>query len=228
MIVAAVARKMSAGRAEGIKPQGWHQRTKELTMSDTSVPETPKDPSVSTPEPAAVPEAAPEPESATQATPAYPYADQQSAAEPQVSSQDYQQGYQQGYQQPYQQDYQQTYQQVPPAAEQQGAPYAQQNYQQTPAYQPPMYPGAKPTRYRKERLVAGILALALGTFGAHKFYLGYTTEAVIMLLLVTVGSCLAVGPLVAAIIGLVEGIIYLLKSDEEFEQAYVYNKKGWF
>jgi hypothetical protein len=29
-------------------------------------------------------------------------------------------------------------------------------------------------------------------------------------------------------IGLIEGIIYLTKSDEEFQQMYVYNHKGWF
>jgi TM2 domain-containing membrane protein YozV len=146
--------------------------------------------------------------SATQAASSYPYADQQ------------------GYQQAYQQQQQAP---PPPPETQQGVPYTQsQGYQYTPASPEQMYPGAKPTRYRKERLVAGILALVLGSFGAHKFYLGYTTEAVIMLLLLTVGSCLILGPLAAVIISLVEGITYLLKSDEEFERIYVYNKKGWF
>jgi TM2 domain-containing membrane protein YozV len=147
--------------------------------------------------------------STAQAASSYPYADQQ--------------GYQPNYQQAYQQ------QTAPTPDTQQGAPYAQQqSYQYTPAPQGQMHPGAKPTRYRKERLVAGILALTLGPFGAHKFYLGYTTEAVIMLLLLTVGSCLVLGPAAAAIIALIEGITYLLKSDEEFEQIYVYNRKGWF
>jgi len=30
------------------------------------------------------------------------------------------------------------------------------------------------------------------------------------------------------IIGLIEGIIYLTKSDEEFVQTYIRNQKGWF
>jgi len=30
------------------------------------------------------------------------------------------------------------------------------------------------------------------------------------------------------IIGLIEGIIYLTKSDEEFYQQYIVEKKGWF
>ena len=34
--------------------------------------------------------------------------------------------------------------------------------------------------------------------------------------------------MVLGIIALVEGIIYLTKSDEEFEQIYVVQKKQWF
>ncbi|MDR1184154.1 MAG: TM2 domain-containing protein [Coriobacteriales bacterium] len=197
-------------------------------MSDTVTPNTsqsPQEPPTSAPRPQTQPgpgDAPTEPRpssetgsSAAQAASSYPYADQQ--------------GYQQAYQQTYQQQQQQQQQTAPPPGAQQGSPYTQQQgYQYTPAPQGQMYPGAKPTRYRKERLVAGILALTLGPFGAHKFYLGYTTEAVIMLLLLTVGSCLVLGPAAAAIIALIEGITYLLKSDEEFEQLYVYNKKGWF
>lgn len=33
---------------------------------------------------------------------------------------------------------------------------------------------------------------------------------------------------VMAVIGLVEGIIYLTKSDQEFVDMYVKGKKGWF
>jgi TM2 domain-containing membrane protein YozV len=188
-------------------------------MSDTYIPQPPQEPSASAPGPQTQPgpTVSAEPSSpnatggssATQPASSYPYADQQ------------------GYQQAYQQQQQQAA--APPSGTQQGAPYTQQQgYQYAPTPQGQMYPGAKPTRYRKERLVAGILALTLGSFGAHKFYLGYTTEAIIILLLLTVGSCLILGPLAALVISLVEGITYLLKSDEEFEQIYVYNKKGWF
>jgi TM2 domain-containing membrane protein YozV len=74
----------------------------------------------------------------------------------------------------------------------------------------------------KSKVVAGILGILLGTFGAHKFYLGYTKEAVIQLV-VSVVTCGAGG-----LIGLVEGIIYLMKSDAEFEATYVRGRKGWF
>jgi len=77
-----------------------------------------------------------------------------------------------------------------------------------------------------KKMPAGIVALLLGSLGIHKFMLGYTTEGVIMLL-VSVLSCgmLAVVPWV---IGIVEGIIYLTKSDEEFVRTYIQSKKGWF
>ena len=33
---------------------------------------------------------------------------------------------------------------------------------------------------------------------------------------------------IGAIVGLVEGIMYLMKSDEEFVATYVTGRKGWF
>jgi len=52
---------------------------------------------------------------------------------------------------------------------------------------------------------------------------------VIMLGVTIVGSfVLGLGPLVMGVIGLIEGILYLTKSDEEFCSTYVYNKKEWF
>lgn len=72
-----------------------------------------------------------------------------------------------------------------------------------------------------KKVVAGILAILLGTFGVHKFYLGYQKEGIIQLVvgLVTCGF--------AGIFALVEGIIYLTKSDEEFMETYQNNKKPW-
>ena len=74
----------------------------------------------------------------------------------------------------------------------------------------------------KSKVVAGLLGIFLGGLGIHKFYLGYTKEGVIQLI-VSVVTC-GVGSL----IGLIEGIIYLTKSDEEFVATYVTGKKGWF
>jgi hypothetical protein len=51
-----------------------------------------------------------------------------------------------------------------------------------------------------------------------------------MLLVSLVGGILTCGisTAVVSVIGLVEGIMYLTKSDEEFVRTYVQNKKGWF
>ncbi|MBJ29690.1 MAG: hypothetical protein CMB61_06530 [Euryarchaeota archaeon] len=80
----------------------------------------------------------------------------------------------------------------------------------------------------KDRLTAGILAILLGGFGIHKFYLGYTKQRVTMLLLVTFGSLLVSPIFATAITAVSEGIIYLTKSDQDFYDTYVSNQKVWF
>jgi TM2 domain-containing membrane protein YozV len=77
-----------------------------------------------------------------------------------------------------------------------------------------------------KKVAAGICGILLGALGVHKFILGYTTEGVIMLL-VSILTC-GIGAPVMSIIGLIEGIIYLTKTDEVFINTYVLNKKGWF
>jgi TM2 domain-containing membrane protein YozV len=77
-----------------------------------------------------------------------------------------------------------------------------------------------------KKIAAGILGILVGTLGIHKFVLGYTTEGLIMLL-VTVLTC-GIGGIIFTPIGLVEGILYLVKSDEEFVKTYIQNKRGWF
>lgn len=72
-----------------------------------------------------------------------------------------------------------------------------------------------------KKVAAGILGILLGGLGIHKFYLGYTKEGIIQIVL-----SLLCG--IGAIIGLIEGIIYLTKSDEEFVATYITGKKGWF
>lgn len=96
------------------------------------------------------------------------------------------------------------------------------------------YPG-QPYQGQKSKIAAGLLALFLGPLGVHKFYLGYTQEGVMLL----VGAVLAI-PLVLAfglgvfilaairIITFVEAIIYLTKSDQDFDMIYVQHKKPWF
>lgn len=77
-----------------------------------------------------------------------------------------------------------------------------------------------------KKVAAGICGILLGSLGIHKFILGYTTEGLVMLL-VTVLTCFIASP-VMGIIGLIEGIMYLTKTDTEFYDMYIVNKKGWF
>jgi TM2 domain-containing membrane protein YozV len=76
------------------------------------------------------------------------------------------------------------------------------------------------------KIPAGICGIILGAFGVHKFILGYTGAGILMLL-VTVLSCGILYPLMH-LIGLIEGIIYLAKTDDEFVRLYVDGRKEWF
>lgn len=77
-----------------------------------------------------------------------------------------------------------------------------------------------------KKIAAGICGILLGPLGIHKFILGYTGEGLTMLL-ISILTC-GIGAIPMRIISLIEGIIYLTKSDEDFVQTYVLNKKGWF
>lgn len=80
-----------------------------------------------------------------------------------------------------------------------------------------------------KKLVAGLLAFFVGAFGIHKFYLGYNKQGIIMVCCFLFGFILLGFPsVIMAIIALVEAIIYLTKSDADFERIYVVNKKPWF
>ena len=78
----------------------------------------------------------------------------------------------------------------------------------------------------KEKLPAALLGIFLGAVGGHKFYLGYTQEAIITLA-ISLLTC-GIGASVMQIIGIIEGIIYLTRTDEEFQAIYVDGHKGWF
>jgi TM2 domain-containing membrane protein YozV len=74
----------------------------------------------------------------------------------------------------------------------------------------------------QKKMLAGILGIVIGWTGAHRFVLGDTTGGIIRLV-ISIFTC-GVGH----IIGLVEGIIYLTKSDDEFQRVYIEGKKAWF
>ncbi|WP_336958383.1 TM2 domain-containing protein [Chryseobacterium contaminans] len=76
--------------------------------------------------------------------------------------------------------------------------------------------------YRSEKkLPAALLGILVGWLALNKFYLGYTKEGIIQLVLniVTCG--------VASIIPFIEGIIYLCMDDRQFDDTYVHGRKPW-
>lgn len=80
-----------------------------------------------------------------------------------------------------------------------------------------------------KKIPAALLAFFLGVFGVHKFYLGYTRQGLIMLLVFLFGIVLlGIPSVVIGIIAFVEFILYLIKPEEEFEQTYVIGRRPWF
>ena len=81
----------------------------------------------------------------------------------------------------------------------------------------------------KDRVAAGVLGILLGGLGLHKFYLGYAKEGVIHLIIFFVGMIpFFLGTLAISVVGLIEGIIYIAKTQEEFEETYIVNTRPWF
>ena len=78
-------------------------------------------------------------------------------------------------------------------------------YGAAPGYAAPAAPGAK------SKVAAGLLGIFLGGLGVHNFYLGYTTKAVIQLVVSLVGGIITLGLAAFAmeIWGLIEGIMIL-------------------
>ena len=95
-----------------------------------------------------------------------------------------------------------------------------------PTITPPPCTPYTPVPRASNKIPAGICGILLGSLGVHKFILGYTGAGLVMLL-VTLLTCGLASP-VMHIIGLIEGIIYLCKPDEEFVRVYVDGRKEWF
>ena len=110
---------------------------------------------------------------------------------------------------------------------------------------------------KKNKTVVGWLAIIVGGLGIHKFYLGFTIPGILYLLAnafllvvfeildlvkslrwIEYGAAEIIWYIIflffgflfisIRIIAIIEGIIYLTKSDEDFEQLYVVEKKKWF
>ena len=83
---------------------------------------------------------------------------------------------------------------------------------------------------RKSHVTAGLLAIFLGAFGVHKFYLGYNQVGFVMLAVTVIGSILTFGLASAVIwvIAIVEGLVYLTRPQAVFDGLYVRGRREWF
>jgi TM2 domain-containing membrane protein YozV len=88
------------------------------------------------------------------------------------------------------------------------------------------YASAPGHRPGSKRVLAGVMAIIFGSLGIHKFIMGYVGAGMVYLL-ITVLSIGIAAPIMH-ILAVVEGIIYLCKSDQEFDQMYVVGRKAWF
>ena len=101
----------------------------------------------------------------------------------------------------------------------------------------PPPPALPPSEIASRKLAAGLFGILLGGFGAHKFYLGYQQEGIIMLLVTLLGggvgtmlTCGLLSPIlvVMPVIGMIEGILYLAMTDEAFAETHLAKRKPWF
>lgn len=85
----------------------------------------------------------------------------------------------------------------------------------------------------KNKIMAGVLAILFGWLGAHKFYLGYIGPGLVFLLTNTVGLVLTslflfIPNFILFVIAIIEGVLYLASTDEEFERNHITGRKPWF
>tara|TARA_Y100000746_G_scaffold71859_1_gene59860 strand:- start:674 stop:1189 length:516 start_codon:yes stop_codon:yes gene_type:complete len=105
-----------------------------------------------------------------------------------------------------------------------------QSSQYSSTTQPSQYSDPSWDEIKSKRTSTGILAIIFGEFGVHKFMLGYNAEGFILLAVSIFGGIITCGLalIVTAIIAIIEGIIILNKTPEEFKRLYIDKKTGWF
>jgi serine/threonine protein kinase/TM2 domain-containing membrane protein YozV/tetratricopeptide (TPR) repeat protein len=74
------------------------------------------------------------------------------------------------------------------------------------------------------RITTALCAWILGMFGTHKFIQGNVSAGIVRLLI----SFTCIGVYLTMFVGFIEAIVYLCRSNESYEEAYIRNKQGWF
>ncbi|MGV1005214.1 MAG: TM2 domain-containing protein [Candidatus Nanopelagicales bacterium] len=93
--------------------------------------------------------------------------------------------------------------------------------QPQPPFQP-VGPDGYPIDVNSRKLLCGLMGIFFGSLGIHRFLLGDVSGGVLRIVI----SILTCG--IGSIVGFIEGIIYLSKSDPQFYQTYMVEKKAWF
>lgn len=119
-------------------------------------------------------------------------------------------------------------------AQENTAQSAQENDKNKTYYEPPQqqfyteevyhYAPADPSNYPqgyvpRNRYIAALLALVLGCFGVHNFYLGRKEKATTQLVLCIAGILIVVGPLVACIWSIID-LVNILTKDQTDGNGY--------
>ena len=76
----------------------------------------------------------------------------------------------------------------------------------------------------KNKWIATALAVLLGLFGAHKFYLNNPKLGILYIVL----TCTIVGGVFTGWGSIIEGILYAVKSDDNFQRIYVVERRAMF
>jgi len=90
-------------------------------------------------------------------------------------------------------------------------------------YSIPIKKSEHPNKY-----VAAALAFFFGVFGIHKFYLGRNRAGVIMAVTSLIGFVLVIPLAVMGVVSFVEFVLYIIKTEDDFRQQYVVEKRSWF
>ena len=96
--------------------------------------------------------------------------------------------------------------------------------------QPSQYSDPSWDEIKSKKTTAGILGLFFGAFGAHKFVLGYKKEGFIYLGVSVVVGAITCGAalVITSTLALIESIMLLTKTPEEFKRKYIDMKTPWF
>lgn len=84
------------------------------------------------------------------------------------------------------------------------------------------YPAPSYANASSKKILAGLMGILFGGWGIHRFVMGDVLGGFLRIV-ITVVTCGLGG-----LIGLIEGIIYLTKSDADFYQIYMVQRRGWF